>query len=235
MVDVAFDGKHIMNGEIVSPQPNINIDLSDNNPFILLTDTSAVTVYLKDENSNFKRIAYSSGLLNFMPGTAANNNKASVLFKPEKLIDGRYTLKVEAKDKTGNKNPNQDYTIDFEVVNESAVSNFYPYPNPFSTAMKFVFTLTGSKVPDKIKIQIMTTSGKIVREVFKNELGTLRIGNNISDFTWDGTDTYGDKLANGVYFYQVIIENDDKSAINHRKTNGDKYFKKNIGKIYLMR
>lgn len=235
LVDVSFDGKRIMNGEIVSPQPNINISLSDENPYILLSDTSALTVYLKDENNNFKKIAYSSGLLSFMPATTANNNKATAFFKPQKLDDGIYTLMVEAKDASGNKNPSNNYTIDFEVINEASVSNFYPYPNPFSTAMKFVFTLTGDKVPDNIKVQIMTISGKVVREVLKNELGNLRIGNNISDFTWDGTDMYGDKLANGVYFYKVSIENNDHSSIKHRSTGGDKYFKKNIGKIYLMR
>lgn len=234
-VDVIFDGKHIMNGEIVSAKPTINISLSDENPFILLTDTTAITVYLKTDNGASKRIAYSSGQLNFTPGTSINGNKASVTYKPLHLDDDVYTLVVEARDASGNRNSTNDYTINFEVVNEASVSNFYPYPNPFSTAMKFVFTLTGDKVPHLIKVQIMTISGKIVREVFKEELGHLRIGNNISDFTWDGTDMYGDKLANGVYFYKVTVEDDNHNNLKHRKTSGDQYFKKNIGKIYLMR
>ena len=31
------------------------------------------------------------------------------------------------------------------------------------------------------------------------------IGTHQSDFVWDGTDDYGDRLANGVYLYQVIV------------------------------
>ena len=235
IVDVAFDGKHIMNGEIVSSKPNIIINMTDENSFRLLNDTTLLNIFIKTATGNFKRIPYSSGLLNFTPANTSSNNKASVFYKPEKLQDGVYTLMVEGRDASGNVNNAANYTIDFEVINESAITHFYPYPNPFTTAMKFVFTLTGDKVPDKIKVQIMTITGKIVREVFKEELGTVRIGNNISDFTWDGTDMYGDRLANGVYFYKVTVENNDRAEIKHRRTLTDNFFKQNTGKIYLMR
>ncbi len=235
LVEVTFDGKQIMNREIVAPQPNILINLTDENAYRLLNDTTVLDIYLKSESGNYKRIAYSSNLLNFTPANSATNNKATVIYKPNRLTDGIYNLKVEAKDATGNVNGQNSYTIEFEVINESTITHFYPYPNPFTTAMKFVFTLTGDKVPDKIKVQIMTVTGKIVREIFKEELGNIRIGNNISDFTWDGTDMYGDRLANGVYFYKVIIENNDKSEIKHRGTSSDSFFKKNTGKIYLMK
>ena len=41
-----------------------------------------------------------------------------------------------------------------------------------------------------------------------SELGPLRIGQNLTQFAWDGTDQYGDRLANGVYFlglYQQLM------------------------------
>ncbi len=235
-VDVVFDGKHIINSEIVSPKPEIAISLLDENTFILLNDTTVLDIFIKKQGENaFKRISYSAGKLLFTPASSLAKNKASVVYNPDKLADGIYTLKIQGRDKSGNINSANDYQIDFEVVNESAISSFYPYPNPFTTNMKFVFTLTGEKVPDKLRIQIMTMSGKIVREVLKEELGPLRIGNNISEFSWDGTDQFGDRLANGVYFYNVMVENSDQSEIKHRQTSGDKFFKNNFGKIYLMR
>ncbi len=89
-------------------------------------------------------------------------------------------------------------------------------------------------MPDIFKIQIITITGRVVREIHKEELGHLKIGNNITDFAWDGTDTYGDRLANGLYLYRVItkIENDD---IEHRDTSMDSYFKKGYGKMYMFR
>ena len=97
-----------------------------------------------------------------------------------------------------------------------------------------MFTLTGSQVPDIFKIQIITITGKVVREIHKEELGNIKIGRNISDFAWDGTDQYGDRLANGLYLYRVItkINNND---IEHRETSADNYFKKGYGKMYLFR
>ncbi len=238
IINVLFDGKNIINNEIVSPKPSIHISILDENKHLALIDTSIVEVSLKkkdEDESMFKREYFSSGKLVFSPADVKGTNKASVDFHPDKFDDGSYTLKVRSKDISGNFNTQNDYLADFEVINESSISNFYPYPNPFTTQMKFVFTLTGDKIPDKIKVQILTPTGKIVREILKEELGPLKIGNNISEFSWDGTDQFGDRLANGVYFFRVLLENNDSSSIKHRSTIGDKFFKNNFGKIYLMR
>ncbi len=39
------------------------------------------------------------------------------------------------------------------------------------------------------------------------ELGPLHIGSNITDYAWDGTDEFGDQLANGTYLYRVVLDN----------------------------
>ena len=70
------------------------------------------------------------------------------------------------------------------------ISNMLNYPNPFTTSTAFVFTITGSEVPQNIKIQILTITGKVVREITKDELGPLHVGRNITEFKWDGTDMY---------------------------------------------
>lgn len=233
LVNVQFDGKSIISGEIVSPQPIITITNIDDNKFLLLNDTSTLDIYLKKESdSQFKRVSFASNLLNFSPATSSENNTSKVEFRPPTLPNGIHSLKVVAKDITGNKNQ-IDYTIDFEVINESSISNFYPYPNPVVNSMKFVYTLTGLKVPDKIKIMIYSSTGKILRVISKEELGDIKIGNNVSDFTWDGTDEFGDRLANGVYFYKVEVSDNDN--VKHRNTSGDSLFKNNMGKIYLLK
>jgi flagellar hook assembly protein FlgD len=77
----------------------------------------------------------------------------------------------------------------------------------------------------------------VVREITKAELGDLHIGRNITDFKWDGTDMYGQKLGNGVYLYRVITNMNGKSLDKYRAEgdNTDKYFKGGYGKMYLMR
>lgn len=235
LIDVSFDGKRILNGDIVSPTPVIEISSLDENKFLLQQDTSLINVYLQNNSDGiFKRINYSDNKLNVSNIGTEESNKLTLHYIPDALSDGNYSLKVVAKDASGNISSNKDFVIDFEVINESTITHFYPYPNPVVNSMRFVYTLTGSKIPDKIKIQILTASGKVVKEISKEDLGIIRTGNNISDFTWDGTDQFGDRLANGVYFYRVFINDNDKQ-FKSRRTAGDKNFKNNVGKIYLLK
>ncbi len=233
LLDVVFDGEYILDGDIVSPSPLVSIKLLDENELILKQDTSDFTISLKQvcEGCQFERISFSSPEVQWQPATT--DSDFAVQYQPIQLSDGLYTLRVQASDASGNRAGANPYEINFRVVNEATITNFYPYPNPFSTSTRFIFTLTGSEIPQQVKIQIMTISGKIVREITQDELGPLRIGNNVSDFAWDGKDEFGDQLANGVYLYRVQIAG--SSSLTNRQTSADKAFKNGYGKIYLLK
>jgi flagellar hook assembly protein FlgD len=141
---------------------------------------------------------------------------------------------VQGADRSGNLSGSNVYKIDFDIINKSMISNILNYPNPFSTATRFVFTLTGDQIPTYFKIQIMTITGKIVREITEAEIGPLHIGTNITQYAWDGTDQFGDRLANGIYLYHVTATINGQS-IDHYTTGADSYFTKGWGKMYLMR
>lgn len=236
VMDVTFDGRHIMDGELVSAKPLILISNKDESRNRILNDTSLFKIMLKKTNDPrpADTIRFNSGQLTFRPGSEANN-KASVEFRPQNLEDGVYELTVQAYDASGNKAGEDDYRITFEVINKSMVSNFFVYPNPFTTRARFVFTLTGSEIPSFMKVQIMTITGKVVKEITKEELGDLHIGNNITNYSWDGTDEYGDMLANGLYMYRVIVKNNDGKQLEAYKTGADKFFEQNFGKLYILR
>ena len=237
LLDVTFDGIHIINGEIVSPRPEILISLKDENPFLLMnepSDTSLFRVFLGAPQQELKRVYFGSGTaMQFIPAEG-NKNRAGIIFKPQLTEDGTYKLLVQASDKSGNNSGNYDYQIDFEVVNKSSISEVLNYPNPFSTSTQFIFTLTGSEVPTEFKIQIMTVSGKVVREILQDEIGPLRIGRNFSQYRWDGRDQFGDQLANGVYLYRVVA-NINGQAIEKRDNGASKYFTRGFGKMVLLR
>ena len=237
ILDVTFDGIYILDGDIVSPSPVIAVLLKDDNQFNLKQDTIGMELFIKQSgpdcvNCEFQRISFSNPRVKWTPATEKSDFR--IEYQPEKLEDGIYTLRVQGQDNSGRKSGTQPYTINFEVINESTITNFYPYPNPFSTSTRFVFTLTGAEIPDRLKIQIMTVTGKVVREITQDELGVIRIGNNITDYAWDGRDEYGDQLANGVYIYRVVMDR-DLDSFKHRETSADKAFKKGYGKLYLLR
>ncbi|GAB4374598.1 MAG: hypothetical protein Kow0075_00400 [Salibacteraceae bacterium] len=236
LLDVTFDGVHILDGDIVSPSPVIKMRLKDDNHTLLMTDTSSFEVYLTHADGRLMRIPFERNgipVLHFEPAKN-NRNTATVTYHPDPLPDGKYELRVTGRDASGNLSGKEAYRINFEVINRSTVTHVMNYPNPFTTSTRFVFTLTGSKIPDVFTIQIMTVTGKIVREITKDELGPIRIGRNITEYAWDGTDEYGDRLANGVYLYRVITKLDGQS-IDRRNTEADSYFVKDFGKMYLFR
>ena len=236
LLDVTFDGRKIMNRDIVSSTPQIDIALRDNNSFMTLDDTSAFAIYITAPNQPEELLNYGlnpSYELKFMPASTAEN-KAMAQFNPKLEQDGIYRLRIQAKDKSGNEAGEQDYRVEFEVINKTAVTHLLNYPNPFSTSTRFVFTLTGNQIPDQIQIQIMTITGKVVREIDQFELGPLHIGNNITEFAWDGKDMFGDQLANGVYLYRVKMRING-TDVERRNTNIDQYFTREFGKMYLLR
>ena len=234
ILDVTFDGYHILDGDVVSPDPHIAVRLRDDNPFIVKSDTSGINISLRlpGEESQFQRVNFSDPRLSFT--SAAEGQDFQMEYQPGPLEDGTYAIRIQAEDESGNAAGEEPYEITFEVISESTVTHFYPYPNPFSTSCRFVFTLTGSEIPDQVKIQIMTISGRVVREITQDEIGPIRIGNNITEYAWDGRDEYGDQLANGVYFYKVFL-NANGDALDHRSTSADKAFKNGFGKLYILR
>ncbi|MFC6998693.1 putative type IX secretion system sortase PorU2 [Rufibacter roseus] len=231
-LDIVFDGNRILDGDIVSPRPVINMVLKDNTNKIPITDPASVKVYLKKEGGDFEEINVSSdSRVKWFP--ADDKNDFRVEYQPQ-LEDGEYTLEVQGEDALGQRAGTERFSINFKVINESSITNFYPYPNPFSSKTRFVFTLTGTTVPENMRLQIMTVTGKVIREIQKQELGPIKIGNNVTEFAWDGTDEFGDRLANGVYLYRVIMDN-GQDEMKHRSTKGDKAFQKEYGKVYILR
>ncbi|MBI4929964.1 MAG: hypothetical protein HY841_04315 [Bacteroidetes bacterium] len=232
LMDVTFDGVHIMNGDLVSAKPNILIKLKDENTFLALNDPSDFDVRLKRPGKTTYDTVLFGSSMTFEPAVLPSNS-CKINYMPA-LPDGIYELKVQAKDRSGNNSGIVEYKISFEVINKPTVTSVLNYPNPFSTSTRFVFTLTGSEVPDYFKIQIITISGKMVREINKQELGWLHIGRNITEYAWDGKDEFGDQLANGLYLYRVITQLDGKS-LEHRETTADPFFTQGYGKMYLIR
>jgi hypothetical protein len=240
LLDVTFDGIHILNRDIVSSKPRILIKLKDESKWLILNDTSGISVQVRFPNGTLHPYYFANtDTLKFTAAGSAPNpdNTASIDFLPYFPLDGEYELIVSGKDRSGNTAGNVEYKVGFQVINKPMISNMLNYPNPFTTSTAFVFTITGSEVPQNIKIQIMTITGKIVREITKDELGPLHIGRNITEFKWDGTDQYGQRLANGIYLYRVVTNLNGKSLDKYKAEddNTDKYFNKGYGKMYLMR
>lgn len=236
-MDVTFDGVHILNRDIIAAKPHILVKLKDESHFLALSDTALLKLQVRYPDGTLRNYFFGDSVRFNPANLASGENTASIDFLPYFPEDGDYQFIVSGKDVAGNKAGKLEYRVTFSIINKPMISNMLNYPNPFTTSTAFVFTVTGSEVPQNLRIQVLTITGKVVREITKDELGAIHIGRNITDFKWDGTDTYGQKLANGVYLYRVITNLNGKS-LDKYKSEGDKtdkYFNAGYGKMYLMR
>ncbi len=198
-VKITFDGVDIIDGDFVSANPTIKINLDDPSS-IPITDTSAIAVYLNDElipymsNSNILTYEFSN-----------QNPKMTVTYKPT-LKDGEYNLRVMAKNSLGNFADSVSSVKNFTVNSEAQLLYVYNYPNPFSGDTYFTFKLT--QIPDELKIKVYTIAGRLVRNIVKH---SSELNYDFNRIFWDGRDEDGDLLANGVYLYKVIMEKGGKT------------------------
>ncbi|MGB8317915.1 MAG: FlgD immunoglobulin-like domain containing protein, partial [Ignavibacteriaceae bacterium] len=197
-LDVTFDGINIMDGDYVSSNPKIKIELSDNSP-LPITDTSAVSIYLDGNpvyySQNQSAVSYSFN---------SSNPKYVITYIPV-LKDGEYNIKIIGKNSVGTFADSAGYSKSFTVMGDPRLLNVYNYPNPFPKDTYFTFKLT--QIPDELKIRIFTVAGRLVKEIEKH---SSDLNYDFNKIYWDGRDQDGDMLANGVYFYKITLVKGDK-------------------------
>jgi hypothetical protein len=194
---VTFDGNSILDGDYISPNPLIHIELNDQS-LLPITDPSSVLVYLNEE-----LIPTDTSIISYDFSTT--NPKVKVDFTPV-LSNGEYELKVLWKDSGGNIVDSSGVEKFFLVSNEAKLLNVYNYPNPTSGETHFTFKLT--QIPEEIRVKIFTIAGRLVKEL-KYISSDLKY--DFNKLYWDGRDEDGDILGNGVYLYKVIMKAGDKS------------------------
>ena len=196
-VTLTVDGYDILDGDFISPEPEIHIEMYDQS-LLPITEPSSVLIYLNDN-----LVPSNTSIINYTFST--ENPKVTVDYSPS-LPDGDYTLKVLWKDVEGNIVDSSGVEKYFQVSSEAQLLYVYNYPNPTSGETYFTFKLT--QVPDEMQIKIYTIAGRLIKEI---ELNSSELKFNFNKIYWNGRDEDGDSIANGVYLYKVIMQAGDVS------------------------
>jgi len=73
------------------------------------------------------------------------------------------------------------------------------YPNPFNPSTKIDFSLNQ---PSSVSVKIYDIKGSLVKTLLNSYKNS-----GSYDVTWDGTNDSGKRLSTGVYFYELISDN----------------------------
>ena len=133
------------------------------------------------------------------------NPKVVVNYTP-KLKSGRYELTVFGKNANGFLSDSAGVTKAFVVDEEAKLLDVYNYPNPAESETYFTFRLP--VIPDEMKINVYTIDGRIVK---KFDIVSSELNLNFNKIFWNLRDEDGDKLANGVYLYKIMMTSGAKS------------------------
>ncbi|MFZ1520409.1 MAG: C25 family cysteine peptidase, partial [Ignavibacteriaceae bacterium] len=202
LFNITFDGREIINGDIISSEPEVIITLEDDSPLPL--DSTYFTIV--HTYNNIPKVLTVPGPDITYNYTPYPNSRAVITWTP-KLEDGRHVLEVLAKDASGNFFDSTSSRSVFNVYNNPDLLQVYNYPNPFSDNTHFTFELRGIIPPEELKIKIFTVAGRLIREIILPS-ASLQIGFN--KIYWDGKDEDGDEIANGLYFYKIISKHGDE-------------------------
>ncbi|MEW6701652.1 MAG: C25 family cysteine peptidase, partial [Bacteroidota bacterium] len=190
---LTFDGSDIINGDYVSPNPNIRIELHDQS-LLPIKDTTAMQLFLNNKRIyyvNNTALTYSFSLM---------NPKFVVDYKPV-LENGTYIFKVIGRNATDQLIDSTGVARKFSVQKNFQLLDVYNYPNPFSNETYFTFKLT--QLPEEMRIHIYTLAGRMIKEF---NLSSAELKFDFNKIYWDGRDEDGDLVANGVYLYKIITK-----------------------------
>ncbi len=188
----------IVNEEIISGDPipwNSEILIKINSPQTQLQD-SDVKIYLDEKiiPEDQMKIQKSGNLY---------ATQFLISLKVENLNEGEHTLKALVENPA--LFPNEHFAeYQFRIFKELQLEKVVNFPNPMQNDTKFTYYILND-IDTDVAIKIYTISGRLIRTIHG---ASGQVGYN--ETYWDGTDEFGDPIANGVYFYKIIASDGTK-------------------------
>jgi hypothetical protein len=93
------------------------------------------------------------------------------------------------------------------------MTNVYSYPNPSTTGQARLKIITTNLVETKnIDLKIFDLNGGLIREAKNMEINLVAISDNKVEYeySWDGRNEAGEKVASGIYLFWFKADNKEK-------------------------
>ena len=190
-VEIRVNDELLMDGAVIREQPKFEILIDDEsgiNPVTIQFAFGATTNSLFPLPEDHYQLQFD----------VAQPTQAQIAFEPD-LPNDEYHLQVLATDTSENRVESQIYR--FHLEEPVSITHLLNVPNPIRTNTVFTYNL--AQPPDQVAVKIYTVSGRLIRTI---EDASARRGYNETD--WNARDENGERLANGVYLYKIIVEKD---------------------------
>lgn len=207
IINVYLNDENFVSGGITNKAPVLLVSLIDESGI----NTTGIGIghdivaTLSSATMNDKSIVlnqyYQSNLDSYQAG--------KVKYPFEELTPGLYTMKVKAWDVFNN---SAEQIISFEVKESEklALSHVLNYPNPFSSRTSFQFEHNYANEELEVQINIKTITGRLIKTINQSVLTT---GNRVNNIFWDAKDDFGEKVARGIYVYELKVRSTKSNSV----------------------
>ena len=189
-LELTFDHQGFVDGDYVSDTPTISAQIEDANGI----DSRPESIIFTKNGENVPQDEY------VIAASPTNNNLLLITYTPV-LEPGEYRIRLQAQDANGN---TSDTERTATVAGEFEIKNIANFPNPFvpGSGTHFAYYLTESA--DEVSLKIYTITGRRILVI-----DTLDASVSFNEYHYDGYDSDGEPLANGVYLYKFTARKGD--------------------------
>lgn len=205
VANLGIEGQYYSSGGFAPKKARIVATLQDQNGINL--DPQFITI-IKDGDS-------SESIQNKLtiPESTLNANSVGISFDDE-FEPGSHEISFIFHD--SNLNQTQSETMQFVVETEYGLKAYGNFPNPFTDETDIAYEIVGEVSANTLEFKIYTVAGKLIN-TFNQQTGKVlgftqsltsatdsdarTVGLHI--YRWDGTDSDGHSVANGVYFCKI--------------------------------
>jgi hypothetical protein len=195
-ITLFLDDRSFRSGDVVTPEPLLIVDLKDTSGINASGSSIGHRIEAWIDGS-----ATSVDLTETYQTLPTNYGEGSAERRLLNLEPGEHSIRVRAWDIYNNATEGESYfRISEGGSEELKVVDVVNYPNPMSRETDFLFRHNQSEALD-VEIEIFTTSGRKVRELVSSG-----VTDRFVRVHWDGRDTDGRAVANGVYLYRLRVK-----------------------------
>lgn len=128
---------------------------------------------------------------------------------------GSHTLQFRVKDIHGNWSENSALSLIVEA--DQRMIDYGNFPNPFQHNTEFYYELTGEA--ESLELRIFTIDGRLIQRFSTDDTYSMtEFGKpGFHRIRWDGTDRDGEFVSNGVYFYFLKAQINNKTFTSKGK------------------
>jgi len=202
-IELFINDPFFANGGLTNSDPTIYAEIFDESGINVGTGIGHDLTAIIDGDSDEIYV-----LNDFYEGDLNTYKSGSVAYPLFDLTPGKHTMELKVWDALNN---SSIASIEFYVAgeNEIVLDNFYSYPNPFTNETTLFFEHNQAGQELQMDYYIFDLSGKLVKFVEKSEIVA---GYRTTNFTWNGTDNYGNPLPGGIYVCKLIVTNEENNS-----------------------